>query len=247
MRLLTLNLHCRQEVRWRENLEILADFITTNDIDVVALQEVAQPLGSEVLSADNDAQILVSLLLNRGQQFQAHWTLNHIGFDSWYEGVAILSRYPIKTVEEIQLSETAEVTNWQTRKAQIVTLDLETDSVSLCNLHLGIEGQALLELRRLTEVHNLRNTIVVGDFNISDSHPDYDLASSLLGLPDVYQEVVGKSDPTFFPGADGWGGHQGQRIDYVFGHGALSIQRAFTGGQSPRISDHMGLLVDFSV
>lgn len=247
MRLLTLNLHCRQEVQWLENLHILADFILENGVDVIALQEVAQPIQSPDLSADNDVSILKLLLSQRGKTFDAHWTLNHIGFDTWFEGLGLVSRYPFISKEDVLISKTSNVTDWQTRKAQIVTLNLGTTTFKLCNLHLGIEGLAIEELHRLYDQNSLENTILVGDFNIADSHPDYEAATALIGKRDIYAELVGRSDPTFFSGAHGWDGHTGKRIDYVFGPQATQIQRVFNGGDWPRISDHMGLLVDFVV
>ncbi len=245
MRLLTLNLHCRQEVMWEKNLGILADYIHENNVDVVALQECAQPLGNEELSDDNDLKILHSLLLQRGVSFEVCWTLNHVGFESHFEGLGILSRYPISSIRSFVISESIEITDWQTRKAQLVELIVNGSRVELCNLHLGIQDRALGELQNLCQQAHLENAIVVGDFNISDDEATYDKVAALLKKPDVYRALIGRSDPTFFVGADGWGGAEGKRIDYVFAHEGKAIKRAFTGMDSPRISDHMGLLVDF--
>lgn len=245
MRLLTLNLHCRQEVMWEKNLQILADYIHDNNVDVVALQECAQPLGNQELSDDNDLKILQSLLAQRGVVFEVFWTLNHVGFESYFEGLGILSRYPISSSRNVVISESTEITNWQTRNAQLVELIVNGSVIELCNLHLGIQNRALGELQNLCQQANLENALVVGDFNISDDEATYDEVIALLKKPDVYRALAGRSDPTFFVGADGWGGAEGKRIDYVFAHEGNDIKRAFTGVDSPRISDHMGLLVDF--
>lgn len=245
MRLLTLNLHCRQETRWRENLEILAHFIAEQNIDVIALQECAQPRGAEHLSDDNDVVVLQHLLETGGLKYHVHWTINHIGFETWYEGLGLLSSFPFESVQEIHISRATDINDWQTRRVQLAAFKSHDIPIQLCNLHLGIEGNGAEELQRLVEEINLSNTIAVGDFNIPDTSPEYRTIRDLLQTPDVYAEIVGRSDPTFFPGADGWGKQRGKRIDYVFGHRACAIQRVFTGDQSPRISDHMGLLVDF--
>lgn len=245
MRLLTLNLHCRQETRWRENLETLAHLIVEQNIDVIALQECAQSRDAEDMSEDNDIVVLQHCLENHGLKYNVHWTLNHIGFESWYEGLGLLSRFPFESIQEIQISVVSDIHNWQTRRAQLATFKTPNGPIQLCNLHLGIDARAIDELRRLGEAIKLSNPIVVGDFNIPDTSSEYRTIRDLLQTPDVYAEIVGRSDPTFFPGADGWGEQRGERIDYVFGHGASAIQRVFTGAQSPRISDHMGLLVDF--
>lgn len=246
MRLLTLNLHCRQEVAWKDNLKILADFIAERQVDVVLLQECAQPLETLELSTDNDVSILQSLLGNQGLSFDVRWTLNHIGFQSFYEGLGVLSRFPILETHDVLISQSSDIADWQTRKAQFVTLDLTVEVVTICNLHLGLEGNALSELERLVNLVELEDTIVVGDFNIPDSASAYRDMAAMLHLPDVYLELNGSSDPTFFSGADGWEGVDGQRIDYVFGHRAKRIERVFMGKGFPRISDHAGLLVDFS-
>lgn len=246
MRLLTINLHCRQETAWRENLRILADFIKEQQVDVVLLQECAQPLETLELSSDNDVSQLKSLLENQGLSFDVGWTLNHIGFQSFYEGLGLLSRLPILETEEILISQSSDITDWQTRKAQIITLDIHGKVLNLCHLHLGLEGNALSELLRLKNLVELKDFIIAGDFNIPDSSPTYREMRKILNLPDVYEELVGSSDPTFFHGADGWEGIEGQRIDYVFGHRAVRIERVFLGTDAPRISDHAGLMVDFS-
>ena len=246
MRLLTINLHCRQEVAWRENLRILADFIKEQQVDVVLLQECAQPLETLELSSNNDVSLLQSLLENQGLGFDARWTLNHIGFESLYEGLGVLSRFRILETEEVLISQSSEITDWQSRKAQIITLEMHGEILTLCNLHLGLEGNALSELMRLKNLIELKDFIIAGDFNIPDSSPTYREMKEILNLPDVYMELVGSSDPTFFHGADGWEGIEGQRIDYVFGHRAVRIERVFLGTDAPRISDHAGLMVDFS-
>lgn len=245
MRLLTLNLHCRQEPQWRKNLETLAHFIEQQSVDVIALQECAQPLDASLLSEENDVVILQQSLGFLGLTYEVHWTLNHIGFETWYEGLGLLSRLPFEIVQEIQISETSDVTDWQTRRAQLATLNTHNGAFRLCNLHLGIEGTATKELQRLCKEVDLSTMIVVGDFNVPNSSGDYEVICELLRKPDVYLDLVERSDPTFFSGADGWGEQTGERIDYVFGTGATSITRVFTGAQFPRISDHMGLLVDF--
>ena len=246
MRLLTINLHCRQEVAWRENLRILADFIKDQQVDVVLLQECAQPLETLKLSSDNDVSLLQSHLKNQGLSFDVGWTLNHIGFQSFYEGLGVLSRFTIRKTEEVLISQSRDITDWQTRKVQIITLDILGEILTLCNLHLGLEGNALSELKRFKNLVELKDLIIAGDFNIPDSSPTYQEMKEILNLSDVYKELVGSSDPTFFNGADGWEGVEGQRIDYVFGHRATRVERVFLGTDSPRISDHAGLLVDFS-
>lgn len=246
MRLLTINLHCRQEVAWMENLRILAYFIREQKVDVVLLQECAQPLDTLDLSIDNDVSLLKSHLENQGLSFDVRWTLNHIGFESLYEGLGVISRFPIINTQEVLISQSSDIADWQTRNAQIATLDMHGEVLTLCNLHLGLEGNALFELNRLTNLVELKDTIVAGDFNISDSSSAYKEVEEILNLPDVYKELVGSSDPTFFHGADGWEGIPGQRIDYVFGYRAVRIKRVFLGTDAPRISDHAGLLVDFS-
>lgn len=246
MRLLTLNLHCRQEIAWKENLRTLADFITQHQVDVVLLQECAQPIQTLELSSENDVSVLKSLLENQGLSFNVRWTLHHIGFHSFYEGLGVISRFPILETQEVLISQSSDIADWQTRKAQIVSLDITGEVVTICNLHLGLGGNALSELKRFKNLVELKDTIVAGDFNIPDSSSTYQEMKEILNLPDVYKELVGSSDPTFFNGADGWEGVEGQRIDYVFGHRATRVERVFLGTDSPRISDHAGLLVDFS-
>ena len=47
-----------------------------------------------LLKEDNFAYLIVQLLKERGLHYYWSWTANHIGYDEYDEGVAILSKTP---------------------------------------------------------------------------------------------------------------------------------------------------------
>ncbi|MEN9923056.1 MAG: hypothetical protein RIS09_570 [Actinomycetota bacterium] len=247
MRLLSLNLHCRQEQAWQSNLEVLAAFISSENIDVIALQECAQDVRAVGLSQENDLVILQRFLASYDLNYVIDWVQTHIGFDTYLEGLGILSRLPILSSKSFVISATDDITDWQTRKAQIVTFDVDGAPVEVCNLHLGLVNRGLAELDTLLRLHNLDDSIVVGDFNIPSDSETYEALVARIEQPDAYHVLNGLSDPTFFEGAHGWAEDVGKRIDYVFSGKCVSIKRVFDGRDEPRISDHMGLLADFEV
>lgn len=247
MRLLSLNLHCRQEPTWQSNLEVLASFIISQNVDVIALQECAQDVTTVGLSKENDLEIVRMSLQSSGLDYVVDWVQTHIGFDTYLEGLGILSRLPIISAKSVVLSATDDITDWQTRKAQIVKLDVAGTSVEVCNLHLGLASRRLDELDTFLRLHTLNDSIVVGDFNIPSDSENYEALVARINLPDAYQALNGSPDPTFFEGAHGWAEDVGRRIDYMFSGKCVSIRRVFDGRNEPRISDHMGLLADFEV
>ncbi len=99
--------------------------------------------------------------------------------------------------------------------------------------------------------------IVLGDLNLSEGAPEYQILLGLSGLRDTAAELdsrrdtAGADDPTRAPGSSG-----GERIDFVLardgeqnGAAPVALRRVFDEDfekrrQSPLYSDHCGLLAD---
>ena len=121
MKVLTLNTHAWMENYPEEKLEQIADFIAQEEFEMIALQEINQTMASNevtddlfikpsgethsvAIKEDNFAYLLVRLLKKRGQTYYWSWTANHIGYDKYDEGVAILSKTPFSS-ESILVSD----------------------------------------------------------------------------------------------------------------------------------------------
>ncbi len=109
MKILTLNCHSWQEEKQLEKIKYLAKVIYENNYDVIALQEVSQSINSKILfdniKEDNFAFILIKELEKLGEnRFKILWDFAHIGYDKYEEGLAILTKHPIKRKKSFYIS-----------------------------------------------------------------------------------------------------------------------------------------------
>jgi endonuclease/exonuclease/phosphatase family metal-dependent hydrolase len=147
--------------RWQERRSLLAEGLAALSLDLIALQEVTDPVGCGT----------------------AHWLAESLnGYDlflcpksGWgrrWEGLAILSRLPVARHEILDLRS-------QQRTAQLVQVEAGKCHVAFINGHLfwlpGVHGARVRQVRRLlawtdTLVPSSR-IIVCGDFNATPVSP----------------------------------------------------------------------------
>lgn len=114
MKLLTLNTHSWMEEEMATKFEDLVARVLEEDYDVIALQEINQLMTNEKadqvfnhvplsvnppIHEDNYALRLVEALQEKGKTYYWAWAYNHIGYERFHEGVAILSKTPIEVVD----------------------------------------------------------------------------------------------------------------------------------------------------
>lgn len=268
VRVLTLNLHCWQESDAEANLLRIADEIAELRPDVVCLQEVGQHVDAPVIAvrhgetirADNAALVIVQALeRTHGIAFDWTWTFVHHGFEVWEEGLAILSPGRVATVDSTFVSASASHQQWNSRR--LLVADVTTAAgvaVTAASAHFSwwddpAESFAPQFDRATAALAERHEPIVfAGDFNIRDDGPGYAYVTSSGEWSDAHALAVAPQRPGgTFPGdIDGWSGADAGRIDYVFTRGSqltsTSARTLFTS-EATRVSDHLGLLVDFDV
>lgn len=261
---LTLNTHSWLEDMPEEKLVQLAEQIILEDYDVICLQEINQliaadvavldyhyvPTASHPVIRDNHyVKRLVDLLAQNGHDYYWSWAYNHIGYDIYNEGVAILSKTQIKPYE-VLVSEVDDETDYHTRRVLVAETEVTGVSITVASVHLswwdkGFQG----EWTRLTQALSKAETplVLMGDFNNPEYQEGYQaILASPLQLQDTY-EVADKVNGRYTIDAeiDGWSGNQsGLRIDYVFVSHDISVRhlaRVFDGDNGPILSDHFGL------
>ena len=114
MKFLTLNSHSWMEENAQQKFETLKEQILEAQYDVICFQEVNQEMASETVETDEYYQalpssvaihkdhfvrVLVEELAAQGLHYYWTWAYNHIGYDHLNEGVAVLSRQPLKADE----------------------------------------------------------------------------------------------------------------------------------------------------
>ncbi len=124
MNISTLNLRHHMD-RWEERFPLVVQTLLDADADLVGLQEVSIKLGPK-----NQAQLIADAI-NQGSAkapYQVSFTLTReVTKDQ--EGIAILSRLPVKSFESVALPGP-----W--RVAQMVTVEIEGRLLGFANTHL---------------------------------------------------------------------------------------------------------------
>ena len=261
--LLTLNTHSWEEADNVSCLRHVAEALREEQPDVAALQEVNQKEGGapasgsrlkesgfvsagDVIAGDNWALRLSEL----APGYQWSWAFVHIGYRTWAEGVAILSRLPILEVRSRDLS--AEGVSLR-RKA----LAIRNRQGWFVSAHLGwwddpqdpFPGQ----WERLSAfARSLKGPCwLLGDFN-SPAHvhgQGYDLMLA-DGWQDCYARAeVRDAGVTVSGQIDGWRQAEvsGFRLDYCLAGQpgrTLRSRVVFNGDFRPVVSDHFGVLTE---
>ena len=160
LRVVTVNI-LNDRSRWPERRVLLAEGFAAQSPDLIALQEVVDPLGYST----------------------AHWLADELGGYSvhvcpktgWgrkWEGIAILSRLPVERHETLALGS-------QQRTAQLVRVRTGDRTVVVSNTHLywpvGAHAARGRQIERLlawlAESEPGAGTIICGDFNATPGSP----------------------------------------------------------------------------
>ena len=264
---LTLNTHSWLEANSLKKLFDVAEHIYNENYDVICLQEVNQEMrslpakevdgyveipGTPTIHRDNFALQLVTYLKSQGRHYYWSWAYNHIGYDKYQEGVAILSKAPLKS-QEILISDVDDETDFHTRHVLAAQTEVEGKNLTVVSLHMSWFGKGFeAEWQKLeTALTNLPKPLVLmGDFNNPTDLEGYEIISkSPLGLQ--YSHKVAEyvsGDHTIIEDIDGWEGNkQSLKVDHVFTSPDLPVKSSkvvFDGGDAPIVSDHFGLAVE---
>lgn len=275
MKVLTLNTHSYMEENLETQINVLAQAIKSNDYQLVALQEVNQGKNSSKIIPDNYFQPVkkqkairednfMLLLVNRLKEMNCNyywsWVYNHIGYDVYHEGVGLLSKSPL-TSRSLLVSEGADPADYRTRNVLISNTQFQGNEFIVVNGHFSwwiSAGKGFSyewqKLEKELEKFSPTPLLLMGDFNNSDAvaNQGYQLImESPLNLDDSYKQAeVSYGRGTVEQAIDGWqNNHESIRIDYIFNQSALharTYKTIFDGKDMPKISDHLGIEVDFN-
>lgn len=256
MKLLTLNTHSLQEPDGPQKLEQFTQAVRELRPDLIALQEVNQPLtaprvplpggfvpapGHSIpLRKGNYAWQVVLRLQEAGLPCSWTWLPIKVGYGRYDEGLALISLgAPISSTQVLLVSRKDRYWDWRTRKALAVRLDGRSDW--FVSVHMGWWGDSdpfpaqwerleagLAELRRQGPVW------LLGDFN-APSHvrgESYDRITA-SGWQDTYPLAAQRDSGITVEGViDGWRDKlageipDGMRIDYIWCSRPAKIARS---------------------
>lgn len=276
MKVLTLNTHSWMEEQPYEKLDSLAESLLEADYDIIALQEINQSIDALEIKAetfispfenqlsvpikeDNFAYLLVEKLKQKGLLYYWSWTANHIGYDKYDEGVALLSKMPFESEGHL-ISKSKDYGSHYTRKVLKAKIEQDKTIWTVLSAHYSwwtnddgdnlfqYEWEKTLELIKQGERESV---IVMGDFNNDPKaeNEGYTLIEQTAPfLKDAFQVADTRiGEPTVVSAIDGWEDHSDdKRIDYVFVSKDSPVNRCrivFDGKEEPVISDHFGVEV----
>ena len=261
---LTLNTHSWMEDEQEKKLDQLAERILQEKYDVICLQEVNQEMESEqvvqapfyhavdgaiAIHKDHFAHCLVERLIEKGLIYHWSWAYNHIGFDRFHEGVAILSLKPLKP-SELLVSDANDPTDYHTRKVLLAETEVDGRLVTVASCHLSWWDKGFQEEWVQVEKELLQRDmplVLMGDFNNPVGYEGYrHILKSPLALQDshvVAATVIGTA--TVEGDIAGWAGNKDAlKIDYIFTSKDFNVKKSavvFDGKATPVVSDHFVL------
>jgi maltose 6'-phosphate phosphatase len=257
LKVLTLNLHCNQEIDAERKLARIAHAIDELRADVVCLQEVCEPWdGVRSDPAGNPAQLLAARL---PRKFEVHSAHSHVGFGRYLEGSAILSRFGFARRDAAYVSRGGDLNDIHARKVVMGTVDVPyMGQVDVFSTHLswwsgGFRDQFSQLSRWADEVRrpDTAATLLCGDFNVAPGSEGYGLVIRDGGYEDQFKLAGGSSPRDAAPPlGNGEPTPATQRLDHVFLRAgsslrAVAAREVFTDADYGRVSDHAGYLVEF--
>jgi maltose 6'-phosphate phosphatase len=261
-KVLVLNLHCYQEEEQDRKFSLIAKGIDEAGVDVVCFQEVAENWNAGHGDWASNSARIINERLRRPMDLCVDWS--HLGFERYREGVAILSRYPLRRHHGCYVSDSHDVHSIHSRKVLMAQVPVPyMGLVNVFSAHLSwMEDGFQAQFRRLAEwaaeeaAASGGTTLLCGDFNVpagSDGYRyvvdgrHYEDQFLAANAPEVSAGIFRVDDPHWrdYPGED-------SRIDYIFMRkgGALRVTSArtlFTEHDYGRVSDHCGYLMTFEL
>ena len=244
MKFLTLNTHSWMEKEAEEKFQLLLQDILDKDYDLICFQEINQEMSSpevevnnhyqalpsaEPIHQDHYVRLLVEKLAEKGKNYYWTWAYNHIGYDRYHEGVAILSKTPIKA-REILVSDVDDPTDYHTRRVALAETVVEGKELALASVHLSWWDKGFQEewARFEAVLKGLNKPLILaGDFNNPAGQEGYQaILASPLDLQDAFEVAKERSGSyTVPPEIDGWKGNtEPLRIDFVFTTKELEVE-----------------------
>ena len=179
---LTLNTHSLLGENVEEKLKILGDEIFSGDYDVVCLQEVNQlmtsdttqdlpgycPVAGEIaIHEDNYGLQLVRYLAQKGTTYYWSYAYNHVGYDRFNEGVAILSKEPLEA-SSVLVSKSDDPSDYHTRKMLFCQTVVDGKKTCVASAHFSwLKDGFLDEWGNAVEALAAQgeSLVIMGDFN----------------------------------------------------------------------------------
>jgi maltose 6'-phosphate phosphatase len=260
LKALILNLHCYQEENQDYKFSRIAKAINDLDVDIVCLQEVAEPWNDGKGDFELNSAKIINERLDSPYHLFTDWS--HLGFDRYREGVAVLSKYPIAKHDSRYISNSDDPYNIHARKvvmAQIAVPFIGPVNFFSCHISWWDDGfpeqfENLRKWANAEHTRQIKGTMLCGDFNIKAGSRGYELVVDsneyedqflAADSPEKFEKIFGDRRPH-------WQRYllDDHRIDYIFMHKSSELKVTsgrvlFTEQDYGSVSDHNGYLMTF--
>ena len=236
----------------------LADAPTADTDHTEGYYRAATCVAPVPLKKGNFAMDLAWNMAERGIPYHFTFLPMKRGYGIFDEGLAIFSLSPIRTSCGFYISRGEDYGDHNTRMALLA--EIKDRDIMICNTHTSRYDNApdpfYDQWKRLTaRLSNSERLFIMGDLNCPAEvrGEGYDRACE-AGFLDAYRvadERIGGS-ATADMGIDGWEDRKSSgRIDYIFLNfypkaKKITYTRVLDGERGERVSDHFGVMVDFS-
>jgi len=255
LKVLTFNVYGAPNSDWPSRLTMILDELEAVQPDIICLQEIVETPGLQGI--DNRAKILADSLFERtGEGFNYEWQRTHFSWNTFDEGIAILSPHIILESDFVDLP-----AGLFPRKCLWTKVLTPAGIVNAFNTHLSFGAQ---ENTRIDQVNSLKPfvqsksaahtaaaTVVCGDFNAVPDSPPILLLTQTDGTGIRYHDSWNEANPSD-PGPTVPSNAPDARIDYVFLKNdsqteIIGSEQAFdTAGPNNLFpSDHIGVMSTF--
>ena len=208
------------------SLEELAAFITAENPDIVALQEVDCRTYRDRAPAQHGKDFATELAFRTGMIPAYGKTIPYAG---GYYGIAILSKYPLAKVERVYLPKTK---NGKEQRAVLVA-DVEYregEYITFASTHLDYTNteERQVQVKKLNEVllKSRYPVIVAGDFNARPDAKEIDEGMTDWKIASDLKPTVPATNPR-------------NTIDYIFCYPAAEWEVVSSATTRVELSDHL--------
>ncbi len=267
-RLLTLNAHSHAESDYERKLHQFVHGVVELEPDIIALQEVSQTISSQpiqikdrytpaaediVIGENNHAYRAAVQLAEQGLHYYWTWLPIKQAYGDLIEGIALLSRLPIKAIRHGCISKTNDSSNWRRRMILGIQTTDTDDTWYFCT-HMARwddpQDDFLSQWEKTKATLPDADTLwLMGDFNnpAERRNEGYDLMSA-SGWQDSFLLAQKKDCGITVPQSiDGWRDTDtaSMRIDQIWCNRRAEVWQStvvFNGRNLPIVSDHFGVM-----
>lgn len=242
--LASYNMHGTQQ-NDSQRFKKIAELLCEHKVDICGFQEVINGCGIE----DTSYTVARFLKMLTGEEWRTYWTYCHLFYDRYPEGISILSRFPMKNIEIVNLDTNVNgKTPLMQRYALYALIDCGSFSVNFATTHLDHHNMASIRTQQAQKIiDSFKDSgasaaieAIVGDFNAKENSKCLKLFKKNKFI-DTYRKINKQGGDTF-PASNPF-----CRIDYIMCRGKIKVKSSSLMDSDNELSDHIGIVTKLAL